>query len=124
MTVSADEVQAWLDAYLAAWQSYDPAQIGALFAEDASYAYHPWDTGDAVLHGRDAIVANWLDDRDEPGSWQAEYRPLLIDGDRAISTGVTRYADGEVYDNLWVLAFDDRGRCTEFVEWFMLRPAE
>jgi SnoaL-like domain len=120
--VTADELQAWLDAYVAAWRDYDPAQIGALFAEDASYAYHPWDTGDAVLRGRDAIVASWVDDRDQPGSWQAEYHPLLVAGDRAIATGMTRYTDGRVFDNLWVLAFDDRGRCTEFVEWFMPRP--
>jgi hypothetical protein len=120
--MTPDEVQSWLDAYVAAWRDYDPAQIGALFAADASYAYHPWDHGDAVVRGRDAIVESWLDEQDAPGSWQAEYHPLLTDGDRAVVTGVTRYANGKVYDNLWVLAFDDRGRCTEFVEWFMLRP--
>ena len=123
MTITADEVQAWLDAYVAAWQSYDPAQIGALFAEDATQAYHPWDTGDAVPRGRDAIVASWLSEQDAPGSWQAEYHPLMIDGDRAVTTGITRYASGKVYHNLFVLSFDDRGRCTDFVEWFMLRPA-
>jgi ketosteroid isomerase-like protein len=122
--MSHDEVQAWLDAYVAAWRSYDRAEIGALFADDASYAYHPWDTGDAVLRGRDAIVRNWLDEPDAAGSWHAEYRPLLVEGDRAVATGVTRYADGKVYDNLWVLRFDDTNRCTEFVEWYMLRPAE
>jgi ketosteroid isomerase-like protein len=119
-----DEVQAWLDAYVAAWRSYDRAEIGALFADDASYAYHPWDTGDAVLRGRDAIVRNWLEEPDAAGSWQADYRPLIVEGDRAVATGVTRYADGKVYDNLWVLRLDDTSRCTEFVEWYMLRPAE
>jgi hypothetical protein len=119
-----DEVKAWLDAYVAAWRSYDPAEIGALFAEGASYAYHPWDTGDAVLRGRDAIIRNWLEEPDAAGSWQAEYDPLLVGGDRAVATGVTRYADGRVFDNLWVLRFDDTSRCTEFVEWYMLRPAE
>jgi len=122
--MSHDEVQAWLDAYVAAWRSYDPAEIGALFADDASYAYHPWDTGDAVLRGRDAIVRNWLDEPDAAGSWQAEYRPLIVEGDRAVATGVTRYANGKVYDNLWVLRYDDTSRCTEFVEWYMLRPVE
>jgi hypothetical protein len=119
-----DEVQAWLDAYVAAWRSYDRAEIGALFGQDATYAYHPWDTGDAVLRGRDAIVENWLKDPDAPGSWQAEYRPLMVDGDRAVVTGITRYDNGQLYDNLWVLRFDDTNRCTEFVEWYMLRPAE
>lgn len=116
------DLQAWLDAYVAAWRSYDPDAIGALFTEDATYAYHPWDTGDALLRGRDAIVADWRLDPDEPGSWEAEYVPQLIDGDRATAVGETRYDDGKTYDNLWVLRFDD-GRCAEFVEWYMARPA-
>ena len=32
-----DEVQAWLDAYVAAWRSYDRSEIGALYADDATY---------------------------------------------------------------------------------------
>ena len=119
-----DEVQAWLDAYVAAWRSYDRSEIGALYADDATYAYHPWDTGDALVRGRDAIVQSWLDEPDAPGSWQAEYRPLLVEGDRAVATGVTRYDDGKVFDNLWELRFDDTTRCVEFVEWYMRRPAE
>lgn len=116
------DLQAWLDAYVAAWRSYDPAAIGALFTEDATYAYHPWDTGDAVVRGRDAIVADWRQDPDRPGSWEGAYRPLLVEGDRATAVGETRYADGKTYDNLWVLRFDG-GRCAEFVEWYMARPA-
>jgi hypothetical protein len=120
--MTPDALQTWLDAYVAAWRSYDPAAIGALFTEDASYAYHPWDAGDQVVSGRDAIVANWLEERDEPGSWAAAYRPGLIDGDRATAVGMTRYTDGKVFDNLWELRFD-RGRCAEFTEWYMRRPA-
>jgi hypothetical protein len=29
--VTPDALQTWLDAYVAAWRSYDPAAIGALF---------------------------------------------------------------------------------------------
>ena len=61
-----DDLQVWLDAYVGAWRSYDPASIGALFAEDATYAYHPYDEGDEVVRGRQAIVADWLAERDEP----------------------------------------------------------
>ncbi len=32
------DVQRWLDAYVQAWTTYDPADIGALFAEDAVYS--------------------------------------------------------------------------------------
>ncbi|HVQ91277.1 MAG TPA: nuclear transport factor 2 family protein [Mycobacteriales bacterium] len=117
-----DAVQQWLDSYVAAWRSYEPAAIGALFSADATYAYRPWDTGDEVVRGRDAIVASWLDQPDQERSWVAEYHPLLVSGDRAVARGVTRYGDGTVFDNLWELRFDGEGRCTGFVEWYMERP--
>ena len=39
--MTRDVVQAWVDAYVRAWRTYDPADIAALFTEDATYAYHP-----------------------------------------------------------------------------------
>ena len=119
-----DAVQAWLDAYVEAWQTYDSAAIAALFTEDATYAYHPWDEGDEVVRGRDTIVADWLEEQDEPGSWEAHYQPLMVEGQQAVATGTTRYANGRYYWNLFVLRFGDEGRCAEFVEWFMTRPPE
>ena len=86
--LSRDDVQAWLDAYLAAWRSYDEAAIARLFAPEATYAYHPYDE---PVRGAAAIAAAWLADRDEPGSWEAAYAPALIEGRRAIATGETRY---------------------------------
>jgi SnoaL-like domain len=115
-----ERIQAWLDAYVEAWRTYDEGAIRELFSEDASYAYHPYD--EEPERGRDAIVEAWLHDRDEPGSWDASYRPTLIDGDRAIAIGQTRYADGRVYENLFELEFDADGRCRRFVEWFMQHP--
>lgn len=117
-----DDVQAWIDAYVDAWRTYDPDAIGALFAPDATYAYHPYDEGDEILRGRDSIVANWLEERDEPGSWEASYHPLMVEGHRAVVQGTTTYTRGDVFWNLWTLRFDDRHQCIEFVEWFMMRP--
>ncbi len=117
-----DDLQAWLDAYVDAWRTYDPADIATLFSENAIYAYHPWDEGEALVRGRDAIVANWLEEQDPPNSWEAQYQPLMVEGDQAIATGITRYAEGKTYYNLWVLRFAEGGRCAEFVEWFMVPP--
>jgi ketosteroid isomerase-like protein len=114
-----EQIQAWCDAYVEAWRTYDEAAIGALFIEDATYAYHPYDV---PLRGREAIASSWLGDRDEPGSWDASYAPLLIEGGRAIVTGETSYTNGRRFSNLWVLAFDRDGRCSAFVEWFMEHP--
>jgi hypothetical protein len=118
--MNRDEVQAWLDGYVRAWRSYDEADIRELFAPDATYAYHPFDE---PLRGREAIVASWLTEPDEPSSWEASYAPSLIDGRRAIATGESRYPeDGNVYSNLFELEFDVDGRCTRFVEWYVKQP--
>jgi hypothetical protein len=115
--VTSEHVQRWLDAYVEAWRSYDEAAIRALFADDARYAYHPYDE---PLVGPAAIAESWLGDRDEPGTWSASYAPYLIEGSTAIAKGETRYTNGNVFSNLFELDFDADGRCTRFVEWYLL----
>ena len=114
----------WLGEYVAAWMSYDPNAIGDLFGEDAEYRYRPWDA--VPVKGRSAIVAGWLDERDAPGSWTAEYRPWLVSGDRAVAVGVSRYLgeDGTVdreYHNVFLCRFDSDDRCVEFTEHYLRR---
>jgi hypothetical protein len=115
--------QRWLAAYVDAWGTYDAAAIGDLFSEDVEYRYHPWDE---PVRGRAALVEDWLVDRDEPGTWSAEYRPWLVSGDDAVAVGVSRYFtdDGTVdreYHNVFLCRFDDDGRCREFTEVFLRR---
>ncbi len=118
-----DDFARWLDGYVEAWRSYDPEAIGALFAEDAEYRYHPWE---APLRGRAAIVADWLANRDEPGTWSAEYRPWAVDGDRGVATGTSHYDEARgkrSYHNVFLCRFDADGRCVEFTEVFAKEPA-
>jgi hypothetical protein len=112
--------QTWLDRYVAAWRSGDPGDIGSLFSADAQYYHGPYRD---PVSGRDAIVADWTSEPDAPGSWEAEYHPLAIDGDVAVATGESRYpAEGKTYSNIFVCRFDGDGRCVEFREWFMKQP--
>jgi ketosteroid isomerase-like protein len=129
-----DDVDRWLKDYVAAWRSYDRGQIEALFAEDISYRYHPEDD---AIEGRAAVVESWLgeDDhsdastRDEPGTYDAAYRAVAVDGEVAVATGISSYRESpdgpvaRVYDNCFVMQFDSEGRCREFTEWFMKRNA-
>jgi hypothetical protein len=117
--MTPDDVQHWLDRYIEAWRTGDRAQIEALFADDATYKYHPWDE---PVRGAEAIADDWLANPDEPGTWEAKYRPLLVEGNRSITTGNSSYTNGRVYWNLWEVDFDDTGRCIRFVEWFMRQP--
>ena len=122
-----DDVQDWLDRYIAAWRSYDPAAIGDLFSEDAQYRYRPW--GEPV-RGRAEIVRAWVapagneSARDEPDTWQAEYEPYAAEGNRAVAIGWTRYlANGDTpektYHNAYLIEFDEDGRCRAFTEYFV-----
>jgi len=119
--VTAEQVQGWLDAYVAAWRSYDRDAIRALFSDDVAYWYHPYDE---PIRGADAVADSWLENQDEPGSWEASYAPSLIAGNEVIATGESRYTDGEAFSNLWQLEFADDGRCSRFVEWFVLHPRD
>lgn len=122
------DVQRWLDDYIAAWKSYDPEAIAALFSEEVAYRYHPYDE---PVRGRDAVVAAWLGEgdqdvassRDRAGTYDASYRPVAVDGDVAVAVGTSIYTDPPtVYDNCYVMRFDADGRCAEFTEFFMKRP--
>jgi ketosteroid isomerase-like protein len=122
--VDTDAVAAWLDGYSRAWGSYDPEEIGALFSSDVVYFYDPFHE---PVRGREAIVADWLKDRDEAGTYEGRYRPVLVAGDQAVARGYSRYfnTNGSVraeYDNLFLLRFDADGRCAEYREWYMRKP--
>jgi ketosteroid isomerase-like protein len=131
--VTRADVDRWLEAYVAAWKSDDRDAIGELFANDVEYRYHPYDE---PIRGRDAVVAAWLGEsnaagastRDEPGTYDASYTAVAVDGDTAVAVGTSTYADepggapSRVYHNCYVIRFDDDGRCREFTEWYMQRP--
>ena len=111
-------VASWVERYQRAWESNDPAAIGELFADDARYYQgpdgEPW-------RGRAGIVTNWLEHKDEPGTWSFRYQILAVAGDLAFVRGWTHYDDPPDFSNLWVIRFDGDGRCVEFTEWWMER---
>jgi ketosteroid isomerase-like protein len=128
-----EAAQEWLNRYVDSWISYDPDDISGLFSEDVVYRYHPYDE---PIVGRAAVVAAWLEEddpgdasrRDVPGTYEAEYSPVAVDGDTVVATGTSRYREVpggsvvRVYENCFIMRFDGEGRCREFTEYFMRRP--
>jgi hypothetical protein len=113
--------QDWLDRYVEAWKSYDPQQIGALFAEDVQYRHHPQDE---PVRGRTAVVNDWTEEKDDPGTYDAKYEPAAIDGDTYVARGHSDYFDdqGNLIDqflNVYFVKFNDAGEATEFTEYWI-----
>lgn len=123
--------QAWLDDYVAAWHSYEPEQIAALFTDDVVYRYHP---NDEPIVGLAEVVASWRGEsavdtastRDDPDTYDAHYTPVAVDGDVVVATGTTTYREtpgGPVtrtFDNCFVMRFTG-DRCADFVEYYVRR---
>jgi ketosteroid isomerase-like protein len=84
------DVARWLADYVSAWRSYDRDRIVALFADEVSYRYYPYE---APKIGSQAVADAWLEDRDPPDGWDAAYQPIAVDGDTAVATGSSTYTN-------------------------------
>lgn len=117
--MTRDDVARWLDRYSEAWRTYDPDAIRSLFSADAEQRDHPWE--DPIV-GADAIVADWLADRDEAGTYQGSYVPWAVDGRRAVGVGTSTYnvaGQTRVFHNAFLLEFDDQGACRSFTDIYL-----
>jgi hypothetical protein len=113
----SERLDDWMEAYLEAWTSNDEHDIAALFTPDA--VYDP-QTAHGEQHGLAEIVEWWQDIDDKPNNWDFEWMPLVETEDIAVVTGRTRYlSPPATYRNLFVIRFDEDGRCTDFTEWWI-----
>jgi hypothetical protein len=107
----------WLERYFAAWRSNDPAEVEALFTEEAVYAYGPF-SGSA--RGRPAIVRNWVEGGVQPGleTW---FEVLAVEGERGVANWRVSFDEDDLrvtLEGILVCDFDERGRCSLHREWF------
>lgn len=115
------DAERFLDGYLDAWRTNDPAAIRALFAPDATY--RDGVDGDPIV-GIEGILALWDDQQDEQGTWSFDGSVEVENDTGAVIRGVTTYSGGAtqgVYDNVWLVRFGDDGRAVEFQDWWFER---
>ena len=108
-------VSDWMAAYRRAWESNDPADIGALFTDDALYYNEPFTE---PSRGREAIIREWIKRQDSPGSTSFSWKPVVETDDVAVVRCETDYGSVK-FSNLWVIRLNADGRATEFTEWWM-----
>jgi hypothetical protein len=105
----------WIAAYERAWRTAGTGSLGGLFAEDASYRMSPYEE---PVHGLEAIGALWERERVGPDEeFEMGFEVVAVDGDTAVARIEVAYATGAEYRDLWIVRFDEGGRCREFEEW-------
>lgn len=122
--MTGQDVEQWLASYRKAWATDDPADVAALFTDDATYS--PWPYAKPWA-GRDAIVSKWIERGDSQRPWGFEHRIVAVDGDLGVVEGVTSYpAHGQdeatEFKNLWLIHLTPDGRARSFAEWWVERP--
>jgi hypothetical protein len=110
-------VNRWLAGYEAAWRAPGTAALAGLFTAGASYLQSPYA---APVTGLDAIGEMWEAERQGPDEvFSLATGILAVDGPVAVVRAEVRYGEParQEYRDLWVIRFDDDGRCAWFEEW-------
>jgi ketosteroid isomerase-like protein len=115
--VTREAFAEWIGLYERLWRTEGTEGLGRLFAEDATYFHSPYEP---PVSGLTAIAADWergRDGADEEFTMSAGI--VAVDGDTGVARVLVRYGEpqNQEYLDLWVVRFDDAGRCVSFEEW-------
>ena len=111
------EVRDWVSRYERAWRTPGTAELGTLFAPDATYQTAPFAK---PFRGLEDISAMWEAERigpDEQFTMSSDV--VAVDGNTAVVRVHVRYGPPkeQEYRDLSMVRFDDQGRCAAFEEW-------
>lgn len=110
-------VDRWVTNYEAAWRTAGTELLAALFTEDAVYLQSPYEE---PVVGLAAIGRMWVDERDGPDEiFTLRHDTVATEGATAVVRAEVGYGDPvhQEYRDLWIVQFDDDGRCRRFEEW-------
>lgn len=109
-------ITTWVENYQRAWKTNSRRDIARLFAKQALYYPDPFAE---PWRGRDEIVRQWLAHADAPGDYEFRFDVLGTGKDSGVVRGWTKYHQPfREYSNIWLIRFDNAGRCVEFTEWW------
>lgn len=110
-------MEAWVDDYERAWRSPGTQALDALFSPDVTYLVSPWAE---PITGLAALAAFWEQGRDGPDEpFTMDSEVVAVDGFTAVVRVEVEYARDTPgrWRDLWILRFDQVGRCGWFEEW-------
>lgn len=111
-----DAVHEWVEGYERAWRATGTEGLATIFTAGASYLHSPYEQ---PVVGLDAISRMWEEDRDLNENFSLSTEIVAIEADTAVVRAEVRYGQPvrQEYRDLWILQFDDDGRCSRFEEW-------
>jgi ketosteroid isomerase-like protein len=118
--MNRSDVERWVESYERAWRTDGTDGLADLFSADASYLPSPWR---APVEGLAAIARFWEGAREGPDEPFTMAREIVaIEGTTAVVRVSVDYGEGEGspaqrWRDLWVIRFDDDGRCVALEEW-------
>jgi uncharacterized protein (TIGR02246 family) len=110
-------VEQWVEGYERAWRTPGTDSLAELFTPDATYLPSPWS---APVTGLAAIADFWESEREGPDEdFTLSSEVVAVEDVTAVARTVVTYARAPSprWRNLWVIRFDDDGRCAAFEEW-------
>jgi hypothetical protein len=110
-------LERWVAGYERAWRTPGTAALATLFAENATYRTAPFEE---PYRGLAAIAELWEAEREGPDEvFALEWEIVAVEGGTGVVRAEVRYGDPEVrrYRDLWIIKFDEGGRCAAFEEW-------
>ena len=111
------QVSRWVDAYEQVWRTVGTDRLAEVFTLDVSYRPSPWKE---PIRGLEELARFW--DRAREGAderFTMARDVVAVDDKTAVVRLAVDYleeAPGQWRD-LWVIEFDDDGRCRSFEEW-------
>jgi len=111
------QVERWVARYEELWRSAGTDGLAEIFAPDATYLASPWAS---PLDGLTAIAELWESGRTGPDeSFTMTSEVVAADAGVAVVRVAVDYGEPghERWRDLWVIHFDDAGRCVAFEEW-------
>jgi hypothetical protein len=108
---------AWLKAYERAWRTPGTSALGDLFCPDASYRTAPYEE---PYRGLAELADFWEGEREGPDeTFKMLSEIVAVEGDTGVVRVEVTYGDpvAREYRDLWIVRFDESGRCIEFEEW-------
>jgi hypothetical protein len=105
----------WVARYEGAWRSPGTDALDELFTENVSYSPSPWAL---PVEGLEPLPRFWDAARRGPDEgFDMGSEVVAIDGRVAVVRVAVHYDDGQRWRDLWLLNFDEAGRCQHFEEW-------